>query len=246
MSVSSVLVVVAVILIGGTIAGVSFSDMLDDARAYVTEQQEKKNDSANPDVSKTGNFAVDTGTRICDLEINFVGVIAGHDFYKSAVDGENLTTEDTFLYLGNHGKDIFGIVELVKIPNTNIIDYQWHCKGVPLTNASWLANVGVDNIVKNSVFSKTNGETIRMKFKGVADNGKLLFDDRGLTQFSNVQVLGFNQEYPVALNLQVYLSKVTEDNYKIHFWSDTSQMGVGTGSQPKDKGTVFTYQVLKP
>lgn len=244
MGFTTALIAVAVIVIGASIAGISLSDLVEDAQAFVQEQEEKRNDSTNPDLDKVGNFAKDTGTRVCDLEVNFVGVIGGHDFYKSAIDGENLTTEDTFLYLGDHGKDIFGIIEIIENPNENIIDYQWHCKGEAGTNMSWLTNVGMDNLVQNSVFSKTNGETIRIKFQGVADNGKLLFDDAGKTTFQNVQVLGINQEYPIALNLQVYLEKVTEDDYEIQFWSDTSQMGVG--SEPRDKGAKFTYQLSKP
>lgn len=244
MGLMGILALVAVILIGGTYVGVSFSDLLQDAKAFVDEQAEKKNDASDPDVKDNGNFAEDTGTRVCDLEVTFVGFINNFDLYKWKIEPDVLFGEGTFLFMGDHGADIFGIFPVAENTNKNIIEYQWYCKGEIGTNASWLANVGVNNLVKGSIFDKTKGETIRIKFEAITDSGKKMFDKSGKVQFQNTQTLSTGKDYPIALTLSVYLEEVTEDDYEIRFWSDTSRIAVS--SEPAELGAVFKYNLLKP
>lgn len=209
------------------------ADFFEDIQASLIEQQEQQNDQVPENIQDTGNFAKDTGTRVCNLRVDFVGTVTKTDIY-----GFNIFGDDIFVYMGDHGILAEALSGLRQ--DKNIINYQWFCVGDPQT-LSW-------NFQKLQLFSlldDLDGEIVRMKFEGFSkDTGKTLFDKTGNTVFQSKQILPTKQGGDVALNISIFLEDVTEDDYTIKFWSDDSFIGVNGAS--KEKGHKFSYDLCKP
>lgn len=236
------------------------TDFVDDVFKRIDESQEKQKDQADPSITDIGNFAKDIkGARVCDLRIRFVGIITGHDLY-----GLFDFSDQIFLWFGAHPL----VTILTSFPdfNENIIEYQWFCQDQntqPLSLLSW--NLGKNlafltpptsnTLTPNSILDleqlvlfgqKSDGETVRIKFIGESKTtGKSLFTPtNSKVQFQGSQRLPIDGDFPQALEITIYLEDVTEDDYRIRFWSDTERIGISGAS--KALGERFMKDICVP
>lgn len=224
-----------VIIIGFVVYGLGIGkDFVTDIQASIRESQEKQKDAQDPSIYSTGNFAKDTGTRVCDLRIEFVGILNDINHYGDPIN----LADERFIEMGSH------IKFLTFDYDDRVIVYQWFCRdqASPLSILGWelgkmsLLSFGLDT---------SQGETIRFKFQGISQNtGKLLFDKNGKGTSSNpLQAstnLPFGSEFPVSFNVPIYLEGVTEDDYTIKYHNDDYSVN------GKSIGYTFEYNLQKP
>ena len=68
MSIVAIIILLVVVIIGYSM----FSDAFKDVAETLAEAQKNQNDQAKPTVQDVGNLAKDTGTRVCNLKVEFV------------------------------------------------------------------------------------------------------------------------------------------------------------------------------
>ncbi len=234
MGIGTAIVVIIGLVLVLSILGIG-EEFFRDIASSAQEQREQQNDQASPDLQTTGNFAKNTGTRVCNIRVDFVGLVSKVDAY-----GFNVLGDDIFIYMGDHGILAETLGQLTQ--DKSIIKYQWFCIGDPVA-LTW-------NLQKNSLsalafFDTFDGEIVRMKFEAFSmDTGKNMFDKTGGIQFQAKQTLPFGNTGTTTLDVTIFLEDVTEDNYNLRFWSDTSRVGVG--GPTKDLGHKFSYDLCKP
>ncbi len=236
MGIGTAIVVIIGLVLVLSILGIG-ADFFADIQASFKEKQEQQNDQAPAEIMNVGNFAKDTGTRVCNLRVDFVGLVSTTDAY-----GFNILGDDIFIYMGDPGiiAEVFGQLTQDK----SIINYQWFCVGKPQT-ASLLFWNYQKNIEPLSFLDTFDGEIVRMKFEAFSkETGKNMFDKTGKIQFQAKQILPFGDTGTTTLNISIFLEDVTEDNYNLRFWSDTSRIGLGGAT--KDLGHRFSYDLCKP
>ncbi len=133
--------VIQVILILVVIIFIAYSlgiggEIIEDAVAGVREAKEKQKDIADPAIFDVGNFAADTGTRICDLSIKFYGTVMPWN----NITLENIpivNNDDLWLW---HG-DIKTFLGTDLTDDDRIIEYEWFCPTVNVSAASIFWNL---------------------------------------------------------------------------------------------------------
>ncbi len=234
---TAIVVIIGLVLVL-SILGIG-ADFFADIQASLKEQQEQQNDQADAELMDVGNFAKDTGTRVCNLRVDFLGGITKTDIY-----GFNLFGDELFIFMGDHG----GLAEFLSFGglehDKRIINYQWFCTGEPKT-ASLLFWNYQKNIEPLSFLDRFDGEIIRIKFEAFSkDTGKNMFDKTGKIQFQARQTLPVDAEGVVALQVSIFLEGVTEDDYTVKFYSESARIGVGDSA--KELGHKFSYDLCKP
>jgi len=230
-AITAIIVIIGLILVL-SILGIG-ADFFADLQKSVKEKQEEQNDQANPSIQEIGNFAKDTGTRVCNLRVDFIGIVSTADAY-----GFNIIGDDIFIYMGDHGSFVEFFGQLTQ--DKSIINYQWFCAD-DLASLSW----NLQKLQLLGFLDDFDGEIVRMKFEAFSKGtGKNMFDKLGKTQFQAKQILPFGDTGTTTLTVSIFLEGVTEDNYNLRFWSDTSRIGVG--GPTKDLGHKFSYDLCKP
>jgi len=130
-----VILILVVVVVGAYVLGIG-TDFFDDLFTSFDQKLKKQAEVPEPttlapkegtergSVFARANLAEDTGSRICDLEITFVGTITDIPVGTPGVEAgiEGIIGLSRFLY---HGDTFFG-----DIPNdTRIFDYRWYCIG---------------------------------------------------------------------------------------------------------------------
>lgn len=237
MNIYALIIVLVVAVIGASYLGFSVTDFADDIKNKVDEQTKKANDQSDPDVETVGNFVEDTGTRSCNLKVEFVGTIAG-----------DLLTDSPNVFNGKYLQDGFSLPD----HDDSVINYQWYCKG-EASLLDMLAFSFADNASKlqlQNVFEIENEQSLRFYFSGESKNtgNKLVAcqDDENcansekLTTFSDEVMISAGTQLPSGFNVPVYLYNVAEDDYKISYKSDNLNIN------DRPVNTVFYYDLMKP
>lgn len=212
--------------------GTEIGKLYDDFQASIQEAEEDKKDTGTADPDKVGNTV---GER-CNLRVTFVGAIDAINLY-----GVNPFDEGLYLYLGNHP-----LPELLgAFPDfdDSIVKYQWFCQSVsPLSIIEY--NLQKNSFQTLSVFDRTSGEEIRIKFEAFSkETGLNMIDKRNVIVFQNEQKLSFDEDYPVALNVEIFVEDVVNDDYDLEFWDEKDNVGVN--GAPKTKGTRYHYDLCE-
>ena len=224
------------------------TDALDDVFASLDDRKAMQEESPDPEFEERGNFATNTGTRVCDLRITFFAT--AHSFDPTTPD----PLEGLFgnLNIFHGGITAFGDPFFRPLAgNQNIFDYQWFCQGpttTPLELLSWNLQKntigGLEQLSLLALGQVTDRERIEVNFFGTAiGTGKELVSPSQPSKGSNSNPftkainLPRGVEFPVDYSIQVYLENVTEDNYIITFWDNQwEQNGESPGHRfsPKD------------
>ena len=120
---------IIIIVIGMYVFGVG-TDFLDDIVSTVDRQLAKQNEVPSVSLQKSGNFAKETNTRVCDLNITFYGTMNDYDYYS--IDLVNIL-EQRFIY---HGDESFlggDFQPFYPAGDRRVFDYQWYCTGPAIT-----------------------------------------------------------------------------------------------------------------
>jgi len=217
----------AVVILSMLGIGASFFEGI---QASIQEQQDQQNDSADPDNARVANLAKDTGTRVCDLKLEFVGAIT-----------DDLTSDDRKIFMGD-GVSIFDTIKR----DNSVIRYQWsNCGELSLASFFATLSFNAEKLALNSIFSNTSdGEVVRFKFCGNSiANGKSLYSPNApspVCPFQDQITLSVGAKFPIAFRVPVFLEDVTEDSYYIEYWNDNFQVN----DQPVGKR--FQYNLCKP
>ncbi len=231
------------LLIASVVAYSFFGDTVDKIFTTLAEQQQQQNDQAQPEEKDSGNLASDTNTRVCNLELKFVGTV-----FDPVILGNPFTTQELELGMGTPNP----VFDLVNSPNKNIIEYRWLCTGENAT-ASWLELMSFYNTDKLTELSLTGSgqieekdRTIRLFFSATSmNNGKDMFagtsssGDR-VNEFSDKIVLKQGTKLPSAFELPVFLYDVTEDDYYVEFYSKDLKIN------SKMPNSTFKYNLCSP
>lgn len=230
------LVGIGFLLIFGIVAYSLFSDAFDKVAETLDEQQKSQNDQVAPGVEDVGNLAKDTGGRVCNLKVEFVGSGTGESF-----------SDDVKLWNGN--QNFFGITAK---HDPAVIHYQWFCVGqASLTDMMLFSAesklMSLASLVENNLLRTTDNVIVRMYFTGDSlSNGRELVASKtpggpvDQLQFSNKIVIAEGTDYPFSFNIPVYLYDVTEDNYLVDYWNDQYIFN------ERNPGHHFTYKICKP
>ncbi len=221
--VASIILILSIMGIGG-----SFFDKLN---ASIEDRIRVQNAQADPDIKNTGNFAIDTGTRVCDLRLDFVGSVSANSL---------VVTGGISLWQGSFAFDFI----TGDLHNINVVEYKWLCPQIGLTQTnwfelmenSWLSYVGNPPIQTFASLEQQNildgliDDDIRIWwfFEGTSNNnGKNLIarsEDKLSSPlhdgaFSNFQVIRAGTISPSEFKVTVWLYDLTEDDYSIEFWN---------------------------
>lgn len=264
--------VIQVILLLVLIIFVAYSfgvggEVFEDIAADVREDKTKQKDVADPAIIEVGNFASDTGTRVCDLQIKFYGSMSANDPF--GIDPFNFG-EERWLWHGDiENTAIPGILGFKLSSDTRIVSYEWFCPNVNVSAASIFWNIrqntlslfpetgegrelsllgdvveGVGDIT-GLANQKTGGEVIRMFFQAESlKTGKLMLDknafglDNKPFQASVTLPVGSTFTYDYVISTR--LQDVTEDDYELIFWSQDYEMN------KEEPGHRFTYFLCSP
>ena len=226
-----------VAVIGASYLGFSVTDFFNDVKKTVDEQTKIANTQGDPDVTTTGNFVEDTGTRTCNLKVEFVGTITG-----------NLLSDNPSVFNGKYLQDGISL----PTHDDSVINYQWYCQG----EASLLDMIAfslADNASKlqlQNVFEIENEQQLRFYLSGESKHtGKKLVackDDENCTdsekrnEFIGDSLISAGTQLPSGFNVPVYLYDVTEDDYRITYKSDNLKIN------DRPVNTVFYYDLMKP
>jgi len=234
MALGIIIAVLMILVFSVVILGIG-SDSIDKLFKTIAERQESQNDQAPAELQDVGNFAKDIGARVCNLRVDFIGIVSTADAY-----GFNILGDDIFIYMGDHGTLIEILSQLTQ--DKSIIKYRWFCQDEP-SSLSW--NFQKLSLSSLSFLDEFDGEVVRMKFEATSkDSGKNLFDTTGKVQFQAKQILPFGSTGTTNLDVTIFLEDVTEDDYDVRFWSDTSRVGVG--GPTKDFGHKFSFDLCVP
>lgn len=237
------------LLIAGIVAFSLFGSAFDEFNAAVDEKVKAQSDQSGADVKTLGNLAEDTGTRVCNLKVEFVGMAKG-----------NLLDSDLRTYSGNFLKQSFFTINNAFDPdafNTNVLEYQWYCTDPGPEQASLLdllsfhgeanANSLGGKLATGNIFETDKDIKLRYFFTGDSiNNGKKLAaakDPNGIVnqlEFSDSVDIGTGTKFPLAYGVPVYLYDVTEDDYEVDFWVDKFP------HNDKPIGFKFQHNICKP
>lgn len=237
------------LLIAGVVAFSLFGSAFDDLQKQVDERVAIQNDQSGADVQSVGNLAIDTGTRVCNLKVEFVGMAKG-----------NLLDSDIRTYSGNFLKSSFFTINNAFDPdafNTNVLEYQWYCTDPGPEQASLLdllsfhaeanANSLGGKLATGNIFETDTELNLRFLFTGDSINtGKKLVASKtpnGVVdqlEFSDKVVIPNGTPFPLAYGVPVYLYDVTEDDYRIKFWNQDFT------HNDKPVGFKFDHKICKP
>ncbi len=138
--IAQAVVVILVIVMGMYIFGVG-TDFLDDLVSSADELLAKQNEVPSVPLSRSGNFAKDTGTRVCDLQVTFYGTMTDYNpFSLDPVEILNLK-EQRWIWHGGIREEqrIFfvetGIEGRPIATDERTFTYQWYCTGPSITPA---------------------------------------------------------------------------------------------------------------
>jgi len=140
--------VIQVILILVVIIFIAYSlgvggEIIDDAVASVRENVVKQKDVVDPAIFEVANFAADTGTRICDLELKFYGAMTPYN--PSTLENVPLIfTDEIWIWHGTINSDIDIFADLFGLTiadDTRIVTYEWFCPTVNVSAASIFWNL---------------------------------------------------------------------------------------------------------
>lgn len=240
------IVAIGFLFITGIVAFSLFGSAFTDIQRQLDERVELQNEQVNPNVRQIGNLAKDTGTRVCNLKVTFVGSAQG-----------NLFNNDLDLF---HGKFV-GLFSDVDISlsgitprhDDSIAIYKWFCQDPGPEQASFLdilsfhSDANLLNLASNDIFQTQQAIQLRMHFDGTSlTNGKRLVGSQepdgivNLLEFSGSQRIALNTPLPLAYSIPVFLYDVTEDNYDIEFFSKQYKMN------DKPVLSKFIYTICKP
>jgi hypothetical protein len=239
--------VLVVAVIGASYLGFSVTDFFNDVKKTVDEQTKIANTQGDPDVTTTGNFVEDTGTRSCNLKVEFVGTITG-----------DLLTDSPNVFNGKYLQD--GILEIPNVGRINkithddsVINYQWYCQGeaslLDMLAFSFADNAR--NLEMQNLFQIDNNQKLRFYFSGESETnqGKKLTgclkdencaDSKKINEFIGSIDISAGTQLPSGFNVPVYLYDVAEDDYKIAYKSDNLKIN------DRPVNTVFYYDLMKP
>ena len=237
MNIYALIIVIVVAVIGASFLGFSVTDFFNDIKKTVDEQTKIANTQGDPKVTTTGNFVEDTGTRTCNLKVEFVGTITG-----------NLLSDNPSVFNGKYLQDGISLPE----HDDSVIKYQWYCQG----EASLLDMIAfslADNASKlqlQNVFEIENDQQLRFYLSGESKNtGKKLVacqedenctDSEKRNEFIGDSLISAGTQLPSGFNVPVYLYDVTEDDYRITYKSDNLKIN------DRPVNTVFYYELMKP
>ena len=237
MNIYALIIVLVVAVIGASFLGFSVTDFLDDVKKTVDEQTKIANTQGDPDVTTTGNFVEDTGTRSCNLKVEFVGTITG-----------DLLTDNPNVFNGKYLQDGFSLPD----HDDSVINYQWYCQG----EASLLDMIAFSfadnarNLELQNVFNIENEQQLRFYFSGESKNtgNKLVAcqedencaDSEKRNEFIGSVKINAGTTLPSGFNVPIYLYDVTEDDYNISYKSDNLNIN------DRPVNTVFYYDLMKP
>ena len=239
--VASIVLILSIMGIGG-----SFWDKVN---ADIDQRLKLQRSSGDADLSTQGNYAEDTGTRVCDLQLNFVGSISGNgiDALIGSVDGVKL-------FMGSNPLDFL----IGDLHNNAIMTYKWLCTNTGLTQTNWL-EVWQNSVSSNSVVGFTQANIFDSKFdndvriwfflEGSSLNtgkiliGKASHDDtvnQNPPVFSDFQLIKGGTTSPAEFRVTVRIFDTTEDDYTIEFWNDKYPIN------DKRVNHIFTAKICKP
>lgn len=237
MNIYALIIVIVVAVIGASFLGFSVTDFLDDVKKTVDEQTKIANTQGDPDVTTTGNFVEDTGTRSCNLKVEFVGTITG-----------DLLTDNPNVFNGKYLQDGFSLPD----HDDSVINYQWYCQG----EASLLDMIAFSfadnarNLELQNVFNIENEQQLRFYFSGESKNtgNKLVAcqedencaDSEKRNEFIGSVTINAGTTLPSGFNVPIYLYDVTEDDYNISYKSDNLNIN------DRPVNTIFYYDLMKP
>lgn len=145
-----IILILIVVVVGAYVLGIG-SDFFDDLFASFDAKVKKQAEVDDPktvdplegtdrgSIFARANLAQDTGSRICDLEITFVGSMSdipvGTPGFEAGIEG--ILGFERFLY---HGGDFGGVLS-----DKRIFTYDWYCIGaVDDTGGGEINSAGVD------------------------------------------------------------------------------------------------------
>lgn len=238
MGIITSVVAIGFLLIVGIIAYSMFGDAFDNFITALDERVAEQKDQADPSVQDVGNFADDTGTRVCNLKVEFVGSAEGIPL-----------SDDIRIFQGSGFIGIFPPTH-----DTSIIKYRWFCSDAGVNQASFLdmfsfvAQDKLSNLGEELNLSATKTQIeVRFHFTATSlTNGNRMIASQtsdgnvNLLQFSDKQILGANLSFPITVNVPVFLYKVTEDDYNIQFWNEEFKIN------DKPVGHRFSYNLCVP
>jgi hypothetical protein len=157
------LILVIIILSSVGIGG----EIFDDIAADVREDKAKQKDVIDPAIINIGNFASDTGTRICDLELTFYGTVTPYN--PITLENIPLRNDEDALWLW-HGDvqntlDVFALLFGNTIADdTRIVTYEWFCSNVNVSAASvfWNLRQNTLELFGNAGNSQVNPSTLSL------------------------------------------------------------------------------------
>jgi hypothetical protein len=237
MNIYALIIVLVVAVIGASFLGFSVTDFFNDIKKTVDEQTKIANEQGDPKVTTTANTVEDTGTRNCNLKVEFVGTITG-----------NLLSDNPSVFNGKYLQDGISL----PTHDDSVIKYQWYCKG----EASLLDMVAfslADNASKlqlQNVFEIENDQPLRFIFSGESKTTGLELagcpkdencaDSEKITEFSKSIEISAGTPLPSGFNVPIYLYDVTEDDYRITYKSDNLKIN------DRSVNTPFYYDLMKP
>lgn len=243
------LIALAFLIIVGVVVFSLFGSAFEDIQKNVDESIKAQSDQSPATVKSVGNLAEDTGTRVCNLKVEFVGMAKG-----------NLLDSDIRTYSGNFLKQSFFTINNAFDPeafNTNVLEYQWYCTDPGPAQASFLdllsfhaeanANSLGGKLATGNIFETDEDVNLRYFFTGDSLNtGKKLVASKtegGVVdqlEFSDKVEIPQGTKFPLAYGVPVYLYDVTEDDYQIDFWVDRFP------HNDKPVGFKFQHDICKP
>jgi len=239
-------IIISVVAIGflgivGIIAYSMFSDAFADFQKEIEDRIKDQNDQVPPEVDDVGNFAEDTGTRVCNLKIEFVGSISGQSF-----------SDDIKIWHGS--QSAFGGL-ITEKHDSNVINYRWWCQDAGFNQATLLdmLNFVAQDKLNDLQLSLANllrtTEDIELRFwlTGESKNtGNRLVGSKtpdgtvNLLKFSDKETIPEGIDFPIDYGVPVYLYKVTEDDYTISWWNEEYI------SNDRNVNHKFSYTLCKP
>lgn len=269
-------IIIAIILIAALIltfsvlgiGGAFWDSVITTAEEKLKRQNDDNTATNDPDVSTTGTFAKDTGTRVCNLNIKFVGTVDGNllsdDINLFHGDYQYTVNSDVWVQLNSEIDQITGTTGN-EFFNTNVVEYLWVCTDdnkTDLANASWIdlalfnwsARIGNPaisdlGVTKLSLEEITGGEkTVRYNFyaEKLDDRSKRLSaktlesSTEVKTDFQARQILADGTKLPANYNVNQWLYDVTEYDYMLTFWSDEWLVN------DKRVNQEFQYKICRP
>jgi hypothetical protein len=233
------------------------TEFLKDAGKFVKDKVDTGNEQDDPSLDKVGNTVDKTGTRLCDLEINFLGAVSG-DALSDSIN----------LWHGNHLADNHPLVSSGFL-DPRVIEYKWKCPELDTqpANLSWIESLQFDlmSVVPNADISDNvfegeqlifesaytvqspkkvrfhiTGESITNDYDFVGIQRNSLVTEQSNGPFSKSQSLSAGTTLPAAYDIRLYIDDVVEDDYIMEFWNEEWRVN------DKNTGTHFDYTICKP